>query len=268
MTEALPTQAEVVIVGGGIIGCSMAYHLTKLGRHDVVLLERGHLTGGTSWHAAGLVNQLRATSTLTELARYAVGLYETLEAETGQATGFRRKGSMPVARTEERLTEIRRMAALGDCFGVEAYEVGLNEAKSLYPLMDRLADQGRDLHSGRRPDQSRRYRDGAGQGRSRPGRAHPRGNRRHRLRAEERRGLRRLHRARHHRLRDRRQLRRRLGARDRAHGWRQRAALRGRAHVRGHRANRGAFARCADRPRHRRLHLREGGRGPPARRLL
>ena len=136
MTEALPTQAEVVIVGGGIIGCSIAYHLTKLGRRDVVLLERGHLTGGTSWHAAGLVNQLRATSTLTELARYAVGLYESLEAETGQATGFRRKGSLPIARTDERLTEIRRMAALGDCFGVEAYEIGLNEVKALYPLMD------------------------------------------------------------------------------------------------------------------------------------
>ena len=136
MTEALPTQAEVVIVGGGIIGCSIAYHLTKLGRRDVVLLERGHLTGGTSWHAAGLVNQLRATSTLTELARYAVGLYESLEAETGQATGFRRKGSLPIARTDERLTEIRRMAALGDCFGVEAHEVGLNEVKALYPLMD------------------------------------------------------------------------------------------------------------------------------------
>ena len=136
MTEALPTQAEVVIVGGGIIGCSIAYHLTKVGRRDVVLLERGHLTGGTSWHAAGLVNQLRATSTLTELARYAVGLYESLEAETGQATGFRRKGSLPIARTDERLTEIRRMAALGDCFGVEAYEIGLNEVAALYPLMD------------------------------------------------------------------------------------------------------------------------------------
>ena len=136
MTEALPTQAEVVIVGGGIIGCSIAYHLTKVGRRDVVLLERGHLTGGTSWHAAGLVNQLRATSTLTELARYAVGLYESLEAETGQATGFRRKGSLPIARTDERLTEIRRMAALGDCFGVEAHEIGLNEVKALYPLMD------------------------------------------------------------------------------------------------------------------------------------
>ena len=136
MTQALPTQAEVVIVGGGIVGCSIAYHLTRLGRRDVILLERGHLTGGTSWHAAGLVNQLRATSTLTELARYAVGLYESLEAETGQATGFRRKGSLPVARTEERLTEIRRMAALGDCFGVEAYEVGLDEVAALYPLMD------------------------------------------------------------------------------------------------------------------------------------
>lgn len=136
MAEAIPTQAEVVIVGGGIIGCSMAYHLTGLGRRDVVLLERGHLTGGTSWHAAGLVNQLRATSTLTELARYAVGLYESLEAETGQATGFRRKGSLPVARTEERLTEIRRTAALGRCFGVEVHEIGLNEVATLYPLMD------------------------------------------------------------------------------------------------------------------------------------
>ena len=136
MAGTLPTQAEVVIVGGGIIGCSMAYHLTGLGRRDVVLLERGHLTGGTSWHAAGLVNQLRATSTLTELARYAVGLYESLEAETGQATGFRRKGSLPVARTEERLTEIRRTAALGRCFGVEVHEIGLNEAAALYPLMD------------------------------------------------------------------------------------------------------------------------------------
>ena len=163
MTEALPTQAQVVIVGGGIIGCSMAYHLTKLGLRDVVLLERGHLTGGTSWHAAGLVNQLRATSTLTELACYAVGLYETLEAETGQATGFRRKGSLPIARTEERLTEIRRTAALGDCFGVEAYEVGLNEVKGALSLYGRLADQGRDLYSRRRPDQSRRYRDGARQ---------------------------------------------------------------------------------------------------------
>ena len=136
MTQALPSQAEVVIVGGGIVGCSIAYHLTKLGRRDVVLLERGHLTGGTSWHAAGLVNQLRATSTLTELARYAVGLYESLEAETGQATGFRRKGSLPIARTDARLTEIRRMAALGDCFGVESYEVGLNEVKALCPMMD------------------------------------------------------------------------------------------------------------------------------------
>ena len=150
MTEALPTQAEVVIVGGGIIGCSIAYHLTKVGRRDVVLLERGHLTGGTSWHAAGLVNQLRATSTLTELARYAVGLYESLEAETGQATGFRRKGSLPIARTDERLTEIRRMAALGDCFGVEALRSRAERGEGALSADGCLAHQGRDLHPRRR----------------------------------------------------------------------------------------------------------------------
>ena len=269
MTEALPTQAEVVIVGGGIIGCSIAYHLTKVGRRDVVLLERGHLTGGTSWHAAGLVNQLRATSTLTELARYAVGLYGSLEAETGQATGFRRKGSLPIARTDERLTEIRRMAALGDCFGVEALRSRAERGEGALSADGCLADQGRDLHPRRWANQSRRYRDGARQGcarpaaressRRRPSRASSAGTARSPVSAP---------RARHHRLRDRCQLRRHLGARDRADGGRQRAALCRRAHVRGHRPDRGALPRGADRPRHRRLHLCEGGCGPAPRRLL
>ncbi|MDP6818937.1 MAG: FAD-dependent oxidoreductase [Alphaproteobacteria bacterium] len=136
MSQAIPSQARVVIAGGGIIGCSIAYHLAKLGWQDVVLLERGHLTSGTTWHAAGLVNQLRASHTLTQLSRYGVGLYQTLEAETGQATGFQCKGSMPIARTDARLTEIRRMAALGDCFGVEAYEITPREVEDLWPLMD------------------------------------------------------------------------------------------------------------------------------------
>ena len=136
MTQRFPTQAQVVIVGGGIIGCSIAYHLTKLGRRDVVLLEQGHLTGGTSWHAAGLIMQLRANYTQTLLSRYAADLYESLEAETGQATGFRRKGSLPIARTEARLTEIKRMAALGRCFGVEVHELGPSEVPDLWPMMD------------------------------------------------------------------------------------------------------------------------------------
>lgn len=95
----LPTQAQVVIIGGGVIGCSVAYHLAKLGWRDVVLLERKQLTSGTSWHAAGLIGQLRATQNLTRLAKYSAELYTSLEAETGQSTGFKRNGSLNVART-------------------------------------------------------------------------------------------------------------------------------------------------------------------------
>lgn len=133
---ALPTQARVVIAGGGIIGCSIAYHLTKLGLRDVVLLERGRLTCGTTWHAAGLVMQLRSTATMTELCRYTARLLEDLERETGQATGFRRNGSLPIARTPERLVEIKRLVALGRCFGVEAHVLGPGEVKQRYPLLD------------------------------------------------------------------------------------------------------------------------------------
>src|SRR5918997_5238007 len=103
--DKLPTQAQVVIIGGGIIGCSVAYHLTKLGWRDVVLLERKQLTCGTTWHAAGLVGQLRATHNLTRLAQYTAELYRGLEAETGQATGFRMTGSLALATNDERLEE-------------------------------------------------------------------------------------------------------------------------------------------------------------------
>lgn len=132
----IPSQAEIVIVGGGIIGASIAYHLARLGKTDVVLLERGQLTSGTTWHAAGLVNQLRSTHTMTDLCRYGASLFAALKDETGQETGFRRTGSLPVARTPERLTEIARLISLGKTFGVEAHMLSLEEIKQLHPLVD------------------------------------------------------------------------------------------------------------------------------------
>jgi len=132
----LPTQARTVIVGGGIIGASIAYHLTKLGWTDVVLLERGQLTSGTTWHAAGLVNQLRTTHTMTDLCRYGATLFGSLKDEADQETGFRRTGSLPVARTPERLTEIARLISLGKTFGVEAHMLSPAEIKERHPLID------------------------------------------------------------------------------------------------------------------------------------
>ena len=137
MKEPFPTQSQVVIVGGGIVGCSVAYHLSKLGWKDVVVLERGELTCGTTWHAAGLVTQLRSTHTMTKICRYGPHLFGSLKDETGQDTGFKQNGSLQVARTPERLTEIARMISLGKLFGVEAHMVDPSEAKSLYPLLDK-----------------------------------------------------------------------------------------------------------------------------------
>ena len=97
MVSEVPSHAQVVIIGGGIAGCSVAYHLTQLGWQDVVLLERKSLTSGTTWHAAGLIGQLRATHNLTRLAQYTAELYAALEKETGQATGFRQNGSLSIA---------------------------------------------------------------------------------------------------------------------------------------------------------------------------
>ena len=111
VAEPVPDQAQVVVVGGCIVGTSVAYHLTQLGWRDVVLLEQGRLSGGTTWHAAGLVGQLRSSSNLTRLIRYSADLYSRLEALTGQATGWRRCGSVSVARTEERMVQLRRNAA-------------------------------------------------------------------------------------------------------------------------------------------------------------
>ena len=129
---SLPTQARVVIIGGGVIGCSVAYHLTKLGWKDVVLLERKQLTSGTTWHAAGLIAQLRATANMTKLAKYSQELYGDLEAETGVATGFKRVGSISVALTNERMEELARQAAMARAFGVDVEEITAEEALSRY----------------------------------------------------------------------------------------------------------------------------------------
>lgn len=133
---ALPAQCEVIIVGGGVIGCSVAYHLTKLGITDVVLLERKELTSGTTWHAAGLVGQLRSSINMTKLARYTSELYRELETETGQATGYRQSGSISIASTEERLEELKRSASMAKVFGLEVNVLGVDEIGERYPLIE------------------------------------------------------------------------------------------------------------------------------------
>jgi glycine cleavage system aminomethyltransferase T/glycine/D-amino acid oxidase-like deaminating enzyme len=134
--QLLPDRTGVVIIGGGIAGCSLAYHLTKIGMTDVVLLERKQLTCGTTWHAAGLVGQLRATRNLTELAKYSADLYRSLEAETGQATGFKQNGSITVANNAERLEELKRGASMGRTFGLQIESLQPEEIKERWPLLE------------------------------------------------------------------------------------------------------------------------------------
>lgn len=133
---SLPSHASVVIVGGGVAGCSVAYHLTQIGVTDVVLLERKQLTCGTTWHAAGLVGQLRATRNLTELARYTADLFHSLESETGQATGFKQNGSISVAKTQERLEELKRGASMGKTFGLAIDLLSPAEIRERWPLLE------------------------------------------------------------------------------------------------------------------------------------
>ena len=132
----LPREARVVIVGGGVVGCSVAYHLAKLGWTDVVLLERKQLTSGTTWHAAGLIGQLRATQNLTMLAKYSAELYAGLEAETGVATGYRQVGSIGAALTQERMEEFLRGASMARTFGLEVERLTPREIKERYPLLE------------------------------------------------------------------------------------------------------------------------------------
>jgi glycine cleavage system T protein len=132
---SIPSRARVVIIGGGIVGCSVAYHLAKRGCTDVLLLERRRLTCGTTWHAAGLVGQLRATQNLTRLAQYTTQLYEGLERETGQATGFKRVGSIALAASEARFEELKRGASMARCFGLEVQILSPGAAKERWPLL-------------------------------------------------------------------------------------------------------------------------------------
>ena len=135
MPKQLPPHAQVVIIGGGVVGCSVAYHLTKLGWQDVVLIERKVLTSGTTWAAAGLVGQLWASSVLTKLAKYGTELYSRLESETGQPTGFVRSGSLRVARTAARRHEYDRAVGMARAFGVEIEQISFEEASKLFPPM-------------------------------------------------------------------------------------------------------------------------------------
>ncbi|MFM8745911.1 MAG: FAD-dependent oxidoreductase [Aestuariivirga sp.] len=133
MSKSLPARADVVVIGGGIVGCSVAYHLTKEGITDVVVLERKQLTSGTTWHAAGLVGQLRATRNLTELAKYTTTLFEGLEKETGQATGFKQNGSISIALTEGRLEELMRGASMAKNFGLDVQVISAGEIRERLP---------------------------------------------------------------------------------------------------------------------------------------
>ncbi len=132
----LPAQASVVVVGGGIMGCSTLYHLAKQGLSDAILLERNRLTSGTTWHSAAQVRALRSTRNLTELIRYSIDLYRRLEAETGQATGWINEGSISIATTPDRLTHVRRQEALSRLYGLRADFIGAGEAKERWPLMN------------------------------------------------------------------------------------------------------------------------------------
>ena len=136
MSNDLPTKARAVIIGGGVSGCSVAYHLAKLGWTDIVLLERKQLTSGTTWHAAGLIGQLRGSQNMTRLAKYSADLYVKLEAETGVATGMRQVGSITVALTEERKHEIYRQASMARAFDVDVREISPAEVKEMYPHLN------------------------------------------------------------------------------------------------------------------------------------
>ena len=131
-----PKKSRVVIIGGGVIGCSVAYHLAAAGWKDIVLLERKQLTSGTTWHAAGLIAQLRATANMTRLAKYSQELYGNLKAETGLETGFKRCGSITVALTEARKEELFRQAGMARAFGVEIHEITPDEIKQKYPHLN------------------------------------------------------------------------------------------------------------------------------------
>jgi sarcosine dehydrogenase len=132
----LPTQAQIVVIGGGVIGCSTAYHLARDHKADVLLLEQGKITSGSTWHAAGLVGQLRASASITKVLKYSVDLYKGLAAETGLDTGWKMTGCLRLATTQDRWTEYKRLATTARSFGMEMELVSPSEVKAMWPLMD------------------------------------------------------------------------------------------------------------------------------------
>lgn len=135
-SQPLPAHASVVVIGGGVMGCSTLYHLADMGVTDTILLERNKLTSGTTWHSAAQVRALRHSRNLTRMIQYSVDLYSRLEEETGQSVGWIQKGSLSIATTPDRLTHIRRQEALAKAFGVEATSISAGEAKERWPLMN------------------------------------------------------------------------------------------------------------------------------------
>src|SRR3954466_8424594 len=132
----LPDRSDIVIIGGGVVGASIAYHLARRGRTDVTLLERKSLTNGSTWHAAGLVGQLRSSSNLTQLMRRSVETYQHLEDATGYATGWRGVGGLRVASSPERWEELQRVATQGKSYGFDVHLVSPREAQELFPLLN------------------------------------------------------------------------------------------------------------------------------------
>ncbi len=259
----LPTHARVVVVGGGIAGVSTAYHLAKLGVKDVVLLEQGKLTCGTTWHAAGLIGQTRATRNATRMSRYGIDLYASLEQETGLATGWKQCGSLNVAATPERLVSMQRQMARAKSFGIEFEFVSPAEAGRRVPILRTDDLTGAVWIPGRRQGESDRSHAVAGEGRAHARRDHRRrrqGHRRDHCRPPRcRRPVEVGRRRRRDRLRDDRQLRRPVGARVRAPRRRHGAALRRRALLPRHQGDPRRHARHAGGPRSRRLSLLQGG---------
>ena len=136
----VPSQAKAVIIGGGIVGCSTAYHLARLGYGEVLLLERAKLTSGSTFHAAGLVGQLRTNANITQLLKNSIELYDKLEKETGQATGWKMNGGLRLACNQERWTEVKRQATTARSFGLEMELLTPGEARELWPLSVRRGD--------------------------------------------------------------------------------------------------------------------------------
>jgi len=136
MDSTLPKSSKVVVIGGGVAGCSVAYHLAKYGWKDTILLERDQLTSGTTWHAAGLVGQLGASSTITRLRKYSLNLYKELEKKTGLSTGLKQNGAITVATSPERLQELLRQATSAQLFDVNVESVSRRRIKELYPVIN------------------------------------------------------------------------------------------------------------------------------------